>query len=209
MTKSATIIRTEWANSNPLLTDYYDNEWGMPVYGEQEVFERLCLESFQSGLSWLIVLRKREALREAFAGFNPDLVANFDDKDVERLLENPNIIRNKLKINSVITNAAATIKLRESKEFNGLPGLLWSFMPETSPVAETLEELPTYSEESEAMTKVLKKHGFKFVGPTTLYAAMAAIGIVDAHVVGSHRRGCSKLWNVDGTKLKNPGILAS
>lgn len=190
--------RSAWAESDPLLTDYYDREWGMPVIDEAGVFERLSLEAFQAGLSWITVLRKREAFRSAFKGFDPDEVALFDEHDVERLMSDASIIRNSAKINATIVNARATLALREQGE--NLASVVWSFMPEQSPCPEHDGEVPATSAESVALSKRLKKLGFCFVGPTTAYALMTAIGIVDVHLVSSHRRGCSGLWNQDGTR---------
>ena len=191
--------RAAWAATDPLLAEYYDTEWGMPVFGETELFERLSLEAFQSGLSWLTVLRKREAFRSAFEGFDPERVAEYGEADVERLLSDPGIIRNRLKIAATVRNAGAVLRLREEHEA-GLAGLLWSYMPERSPVPERDDEVPATSPESHALAKELKRRGFSFVGPTTVYALMTATGIVDAHLVSSHRRGCSGLWNPDGSR---------
>lgn len=193
-------VRSEWATSDPVLTHYYDTEWGMPVRDEQGVFERLCLESFQSGLSWLTILKKRDGFREAFADFDPEAVARLSDHDMDRLMLNNAIIRNRRKISAAKQNAQATLSLRESGEYRDLADLVWSFMPESSPRAEAASDLPTQSAESEKLAKQLKQHGFTFVGPTTMYALMAAIGIVDLHIVDSHRRGCSGLWNTDGSR---------
>jgi len=195
---SANPNRAGWATTDPLLTDYYDHEWGMPVYDEAGVFERLSLEAFQSGLSWLVVLRKREAFRAAFAGFSPDAVAAFDDRDVDRLMNDAGIIRNRRKIGATIDNARSVLRLRESGE--SLAGLAWSYMPERSPAPESDAGVPSRSPESEGLATALKKRGFSFVGPTTAYALMGAIGIVDLHLVSSHRRGCSGLWNIDGSR---------
>lgn len=191
--------RTPWAEQHPLLTSYYDSEWGMPVRSEQGVFERLSLEGFQAGLSWLTVLRKRDAFRAAFDGFDPEKVARFDAERIAELLGDASIIRNRQKIAAVIANARATLALREHEE-GDLAVLVWSFMPERSPATRNADELPSVSTEAVALTKALKRHGFSFVGPTTVYAMMAAIGIVDLHVVQSPRRGCSGLWNRDGTR---------
>lgn len=195
-------VRTSWATSDPILTHYYDTEWGMPVRNEQGVFERLCLESFQSGLSWLTVLKKRDGFRVAFAGFDPEVVARFTETDIERLLTDDTIIRNRRKISAAIQNARATLELRKSNKYQDLAALVWSFMPETSPTASHLSDLPTRSSESEQLAKLLKEYGFTFVGPTTVYALMAAIGIVDLHITESHRRGCSGLWNTDGSRTR-------
>lgn len=185
------LARPLWAARDPLLRDYYDSEWGLPVRDERGVFERLSLEAFQSGLSWATILRKRAAFREAFDGFDPDLVAAYDDADTERLLADARIIRHRAKISAAITNARATVALREA---GGLAEFVWSFQPECTPKPQTFAEVPTRSAESEALTKALKSRGFTFVGPTTMFALMEAIGIVDTHLVGSHRRGTSGVW---------------
>lgn len=190
--------RASWATTDPLLMDYYDTEWGMPIRDEAGIFERLSLEAFQSGLSWITVLRKREAFRAAFEEFVPERVAAFGDDTITRLMGDAGIIRNRRKIEATITNARATLGLRERGE--DLSSLVWSFMPERSPVPESDAEVPSSSPESVALAAALKQRGFAFVGPTTMYALMTAIGIVDAHLVTSHRRGCSGLWNIDGTR---------
>lgn len=185
------LLRPEWAAAGPLLQQYYDTEWGMPIRDEQGLFERLSLEAFQSGLSWATILRKRPAFREAFAGFDPEAVAGFGDDDEARLMADAGIVRNRAKIRATITNAQATIALRDE---GGLAQLIWSFQPETRPQPRTMAEVPTQSPESKAMSKALKKEGFVFVGPTTMYALMSAIGMVDLHLMGSHRRGASGIW---------------
>lgn len=185
------LLRPEWAAAGPLLQQYYDTEWGMPIRDEQGLFERLSLEAFQSGLSWATILRKRPAFREAFAGFDPEAVAGFGDDDEARLMADAGIVRNRAKIRATITNAQATIALRDE---GGLAQLIWSFQPETTPQPRTMAEVPTQSPESKAMSKALKKEGFVFVGPTTMYALMSAIGMVDLHLMGSHRRGASGMW---------------
>lgn len=183
--------RTPWAYGDPLLLEYYDTEWGMPVHDEQGLFERLSLEAFQSGLSWLVVLRKRPAFREAFAGFDPERVAAFDDDDVARLLGDARIVRNAAKIRATIGNARATLALRAD---GGLAELVWSARPERTPVPRTTDEVPTTIPESVALARELRRRGFRFVGPTTVFALMEAVGIVDTHLVGSHRRGTSGEW---------------
>ncbi len=185
------LTRAPWAYGDRLLLEYYDTEWGMPVRDEIGVFERLSLEAFQSGLSWLTVLRKRPRFREAFDGFDPEKVAKFGESDVERLLNDPGIIRNRAKIDATIGNAKATLELRKS---GGLAELIWSHRPQETPAPRTLDEVPSVSPESVACAKLLKSLGFKFVGPTTMFALMEAIGIVDTHLVGSHRRGSSGTW---------------
>jgi DNA-3-methyladenine glycosylase I len=184
-------LARSWGSSDPLLRDYYDTEWGLPVRDERGLFERLSLEAFQSGLSWLTILRKRPAFREAFADFDPDAVAAFDDADVARLLADAGIVRNRLKVDATIANARATVALRES---GGLAEVIWSYQPEVTPTPMSRAEVPAVSPESVALAKRLKLEGFRFVGPTTMYALMTALGLVDTHLMGSHRRGCSGLW---------------
>lgn len=181
-------LRTPWALGSQLMMEYYDTEWGMPVTDERGLFERLCLEGFQSGLSWATILAKRDAFREAFAGFDPERVAAFREDDVQRLLGNPGIIRHRGKITATITNARATLDLRAG---GGLAEYIWSFAPDETPVPYAPDDVPTQSPESQSLARSLKARGFRFVGPTTMYALMEAVGIVDTHVVSSYRRGSS------------------
>jgi len=192
------LVRPAWAATDELLRTYYDTEWGLPVTDERGVFERLSLEAFQSGLSWATILRKRPAFRAAFADFDPDAVAAFDEADVDRLLADARIIRNRAKIEATIANADATVRLRED---GGLADLVWSYQPERTPVPRVPQEVPTTSAESVALAKELRRRGYRFVGPTTMFALMEAIGLVDTHLVGSHRRGCSGLWRADGDRV--------
>lgn len=185
------LARPPWAASDALLREYYDTEWGMPIRDERGLFERISLESFQSGLSWATILRKRPAFRAAFAGFDPDVISQFTGSDVERLLGDAHIVRNRAKILATINNANATVTLRDS---GGLVDLVWSFQPATTPAPQASEPALTQTPESHALSAELRKRGFAFVGPTTMYALMEAIGIVDAHPVGSHRRGTSGVW---------------
>lgn len=188
------LARPPWAATDAMLRHYYDTEWGMPVRDETGLFERLSLEAFQSGLSWAIVLRKREAFRSAFAGFDPEVVATFGDDDAERLLADAAIIRNRAKIVATIGNARATLALREE---GGLAELVWGFAPLETPRPARLADIPSSSPESVALAKELKNRGFRFVGPTTGFALMEAVGIIDTHLVGSHRRGSSGVWPAD------------
>ncbi|MFJ3029105.1 DNA-3-methyladenine glycosylase I [Curtobacterium sp. NPDC087080] len=185
------LARPVWAATDPMLREYYDTEWGMPVRDERGVFERLSLEAFQSGLSWRTILAKRPAFRAAFADFDPDVVATFGDDDVERLMGDAGIVRNRAKIRATIMNANATIALRAD---GGLADLVWSFRPDATPAPRTIAEVPTTSDASVALSKALRKRGFAFVGPTTMHALMEALGIVDTHLLGSHRRGTSGVW---------------
>ncbi|NQD86250.1 DNA-3-methyladenine glycosylase I [Paenarthrobacter sp. CM16] len=185
------LARPVWAASDPLMQAYYDHEWGMPVRDEQGMYERISLEAFQAGLSWATILRKREAFRAAFLDFHPESVAAFTEEDVERLMLDAGIVRNRLKIRAAITNAKATIALREE---GGLVDFVWSFQPEATPAPRTFADIPTTSPESIALSKALRKKGFAFVGPTTMYALMEAVGIIDTHLLDSHRRGSSGVW---------------
>jgi DNA-3-methyladenine glycosylase I len=185
------LARPVWASVDPLLRDYYDTEWGMPVRDERGLFERLSLEAFQSGLSWATILRKRPAFRAAFDEFDPDAVAAYGQPDVERLLSEAAIVRNRRKIEATIMNARATVRLREE---GGLVDLVWSFQPSQTPAPTSYADVPTSSPESVALARALRRKGFTFVGPTTMYALMEAVGIVDTHLVDSHRRGSSGVW---------------
>ncbi|HET7387390.1 MAG TPA: DNA-3-methyladenine glycosylase I [Nocardioidaceae bacterium] len=191
------LARPAWAATDPLLRDYYDTEWGMPVRDERGLFERLSLEAFQSGLSWATILRKRPAFREAFDDFEPDRVAEYDDGDVARLMADSRIVRNRRKIVATISNARATVALRAD---GGLADLLWSFQPARTPAPESADQVPTTTPESQAAARALRAHGFSFVGPTTMHALMEAVGIVDMHLVSSHRRGSSGVWSAAGER---------
>jgi DNA-3-methyladenine glycosylase I len=182
------IARCPWGAGDPVNLAYHDTEWGLRVGGEAAHLERLTLEAFQSGLSWRTILDKRESFRAAFAGFDADAVAAFDDGDVERLMGDAGIVRNRRKVDAAITNARATVALREQ---GGLEAFIWSFRPEPGPAPRTTADVPTTSAESIALSKALKKAGFAFVGPTTMHALMEAIGLVDDHLEGCHRRGCA------------------
>jgi len=187
------LARPAWAATDPLMRDYYDQEWGLPVTDEQGMYERICLEGFQAGLSWATILRKRPAFRAAFAGFDPEQVALFSGEDVERLMQDPGIIRNRLKILAAVKNAQATLELRND---GGLVDFVWSFRPASTPQPAVAADIPTQSAESVALSKALRKRGFSFVGPTTMFALMEAVGIVDTHLLDSHRRGSSGIWSM-------------
>ena len=170
-----------WPATDPLYIAYHDEEWGRPVREEHLLLERLCLEGFQSGLSWLTILRKRESFRAAFCGFRPEQVARFGDVDVQRLMADAGIVRNRAKIEATIANARATAALHDSGETLG--ALLWSFAPAAEPPPRrALGEMPAVTAESKALARELKRRGFRFVGPTTAYALMQATGIVNDHV---------------------------
>jgi DNA-3-methyladenine glycosylase I len=169
-----------WETSDELYLEYHDHEWGRPVTEETGLLERLCLEGFQSGLSWLTILRKREAFRAAFANFDAEAVARFGADDIERLLADAGIVRHRGKIEAAISNAQATVELRE----NGttLPELIWSYRPEERPAPRNTSDWEAATTESIALSKELKQRGFRFVGPTTVYAAMQACGLVNDHL---------------------------
>jgi DNA-3-methyladenine glycosylase I len=178
------LIRCSWAVGRPgpdfdLYRDYHDKEWGRPLRGRVALFERMSLEAFQSGLSWLTILRKRENFRRAFAGFDIGKVARFTDADVQRLMADAGIVRNRAKIDATIANARAVADFDSSED---LSDLLWSFAPPTRPRPADGSEIPSATDESKAMAKELKRRGFRFVGPTTAYALMQATGMVDDHV---------------------------
>lgn len=171
-------VRCGWVpTDNEMYRVYHDQEWGRPLHGRVQLFERMSLEAFQSGLSWLIILRKRENFRRAFDGFDIEKVAGYDEGDVQRLMDDTGIVRNSAKILATIANARAAIELGTD-----LSEFLWSFAPPPRPRPAQLSEVPATSAESTAMAKELKRHGFKFVGPTTAYALMQATGMVDDHV---------------------------
>ncbi len=180
--------RCPWGAGDPVNLRYHDTEWGMRVTGESAHLERLTLEAFQSGLSWLTILNKRDHFRAAFDGFAADTVAAYDDADVARLMDDAGIVRNRRKVEAAITNARATVALRDS---GGLEAFLWSFRPEPGPAPRTTDDVPTTTPASLALSKALKRAGFAHVGPTTMHALMEAIGLVDDHLEGCHRRGAS------------------
>jgi len=176
--------RCSWALSAPEYVDYHDREWGRPVHGENELYERLTLEAFQSGLSWITILRKRENFRRAFDGFRIDRVAEYEAKDVKRLLADAGIVRNRKKVEAAITNAKAARELHAAGE--SLDELIWGFAPDpgSRPVPRSFVDLEPATAESKAMAKELKRRGFVFVGPTTAHATMQAIGVVNDHLAG-------------------------
>jgi DNA-3-methyladenine glycosylase I len=179
--------RCEWANKNELEISYHDNEWGVPIHDDRSLFEFLVLEGAQAGLSWSTILRKREGYRKAFDHFDARKISRYSQAVVSRLLANPEIIRNKLKVNAVVTNARAFLRVQE--EFGSLDRYIWQFV-NGRPIQNSwkkLSEIPSSSPESEAMSKDLRKRGFKFVGTTICYAFMQAVGMVNDHVVGCFR----------------------
>ncbi|HET9028387.1 MAG TPA: DNA-3-methyladenine glycosylase I [Trueperaceae bacterium] len=177
------IARPPWAAAHPLLRDYYDHEWGVPLHEERALFELLSLEAFQAGLSWSTILKKRTAFRAAFAGFEPETVARFDDARTLQLMQDAGIVRNRRKIEATVANARATIAMREE---GGLERLVWSFEP-TAGAAQAAARAATVSPESTALSKALRARGFKFVGPTTMHAFMQAAGVIDVHPSGRER----------------------
>ncbi|MEX5632996.1 DNA-3-methyladenine glycosylase I [Parafrankia sp. FMc2] len=174
------VLRCPWAQSTPLYVEYHDTEWARPVRDTAGLFERLALEAFQSGLSWLTILRKRPAFRAAFAGFDPAAVAAFGEDTVEALLQDAGIVRNRRKIEATIANARAVLALDEPLE-----DLVWSFAPSAPrPVPRTLADVPAITDESQSLARALRRRGFVFIGPTTAYALMQACGLVDDHLAG-------------------------
>ena len=186
--------RCAWGHPSELV-GYHDEEWGRPVDDDIRVYEKLCLEGFQSGLSWLTILRKREAFRTAFAGFDPAKVAAYSEEDVDRLLEDAAIVRHRGKIEAAIANARATLEVQT--QLGSLAALVWSFEPKRrGRVPVLLGDLPATTSESTALSKELRRRGFRFVGPTTVYAAMQALGVVNDHVKGCYvRSSCERERN--------------
>jgi DNA-3-methyladenine glycosylase I len=174
--------RCRWATSTDDYVAYHDSEWGRPVTDDRDLYERICLEAFQSGLSWLTILRKREGFRAAFAGFDFEAVAAFGDADIARLLEDAAIVRNRAKIEATIANAKAATQMAADGE--SLAEFVWSFAPDRDRAPAAMSDIPATTDESKALAKELKRRGFRFVGPTTAYAAMQACGIVNDHLAG-------------------------
>jgi DNA-3-methyladenine glycosylase I len=185
------IARCRWGASPPEYLAYHDHEWGFPVGDDNRVFEKLCLEGFQAGLSWLTILRKREGFRRAFAFFDPGVVARFDDADVSRLLDDTGIIRHRGKITATIANAQSTVRLAEQGV--SLAALVWSHEPGARPAPKNLSDLPASTPESKALSAELRRNGFRFVGETTAYAAMQSLGVVNDHLKGCGSRATTEL----------------
>ncbi|HEY1915813.1 MAG TPA: DNA-3-methyladenine glycosylase I [Streptosporangiaceae bacterium] len=178
-------LRCPWSLGTPDYLGYHDEEWGRPIRDDAGIYERLSLEAFMSGLSWLTILRKRENFRAAFDGFDMKAVAAYGEDDVARLLADAGIVRNRAKIRAAITNARAALEVAE-----GLAALVWSYAPQTSaPAPTTLEDLPSASAEAKALSRELKRRGFAFTGPVTMYSTMQACGVVDDHLAACFRRG--------------------
>jgi DNA-3-methyladenine glycosylase I len=182
----AGVARCGWASAAEDYRAYHDHEWGVAVHGESALYERLTLEAFQSGLSWLTILRKREAFRAAFAGFDADAVAAFGEAEFQRLMQDRAIVRNRLKIRAAVTNAQAVVRLRDR---GGIDELFWSFVPVRHRRPCRPADVPATTPQSVELAKALKRHGFVFVGPTTAYAAMQACGVVNDHLAGCQRAG--------------------
>lgn len=190
-------MRPSWVGTDPILMDYYDSEWGNPIADEGEMFDLLCMLTFQAGLRWKTVLARRSALRTAFGGFSPDLLASWGQNDVGNLMEDPSIIRNRRKVEAILQNARATVSLRGD---GGLVKTVWNHRPETTPRPTLDDPLPESSPESATLARELRDRGFTAVGPKSCFALMQAAGLVDANPVGAYRRGESGLWNEDGTR---------
>ncbi|WP_347345874.1 DNA-3-methyladenine glycosylase I [Microbacterium sp.] len=177
------LARCAWVGDDAEYRRYHDEEWGRPLHGDRALFEKMSLEGFQAGLSWITILRKRPRFREVFAGFDPETVAAFDSDDVERLMADAGIVRNRAKIEATISNARLVSELAEGE----LDALLWSFAPVEHRRPASFAHVPATTPESVAMSKALRKRGFRFVGPTTMYALMQSAGMVDDHVDGCWR----------------------
>ena len=175
------LARCRWGSTDDRYRDYHDTEWGWPVTDERGLYEKLCLECLQSGLSWALILRKRDGIRDAFARFEPEVVAAFGAPDVKRLLQDARVIRNRQKIEAIIRNAGATVAMREETP---LPELVWSFRRPTGRAPRSYEEMASFTPESKELAKELKRRGFAFVGPTTVYSTMQAVGVVNDHLAG-------------------------
>jgi DNA-3-methyladenine glycosylase I len=195
------LARCRWGASTPEYERYHDDEWGKPVRDADALYEKLCLEAFQSGLSWLTILRKRDNFRTAFAGFRIEAVAQFGERDVERLMGDAGIVRNRAKIEATIENGRAALRLREAGE--SLSELIWSFRPERPAAPRSSSDLPATTTESTALAGELKRHGFRFVGPTTAYALMQACGLVNDHLAG-----CAMRAEVEQERRRPTGLSA-
>ena len=177
------IVRCPWGDSTPDYVDYHDTEWGVELHGTDALYERMSLEAFQSGLSWITILRKRPRFREVFAGFEPEVVAAFGGDDIARLMTDAGIIRNRAKIEATISNARLVLDLEPGE----LDAFMWSFAPASHRRPSSFAEVPATTPASDALSKALRKRGFRFVGPTTMYALMQAAGMVDDHLAACHR----------------------
>jgi DNA-3-methyladenine glycosylase I len=194
------VARCPWGNTPAEYRRYHDDEWGRPVGDDERIFEKLCLEGFQGGLSWLTILRKREGFRAAFARFDPAAVAGFEEDDIERLLRDASIVRNRAKITATIENARAMLRLRE--QGLSLAALVWQHEPAAGPPPRETAELPAATPDSKALSVILRRHGFRFVGPTTVYAAMQSLGVVNDHLAGCESR---EACDTERSKFSRPG----
>lgn len=182
------LARCPWGADPPLYRDYHDLEWGMPVRGDQALYERLTLEAFQSGLAWITILRKRDAFRAAFDDFRIESVADYDERDVKRLMADVGIVRNRAKIEAAIANARVLADWQAAEGPGCLDALVWSHADPQHPVPQALADVPAVTPASTALAKALKARGWRFLGPTTAYAALQAVGVVDDHLAGCHAR---------------------
>lgn len=193
------LFRPAWAMRSKGLLDYYDAEWGTPQFSETSLFRTFSLLVLQAGLYWGATLGRARQMAEQFDGFSPDLLAVYDQEQIEELLLNPRVIRNRRKIESVVANAKATLALRDGP---GLASLVWGHRPEVTPRPKYFEDIPQETAESARLARELKNVGFRFVGPRLAFALMQSAGVVDTNLLGAHRRGSSGLWNEDGTRAK-------
>ena len=195
--------RCAWVGDDAEYRRYHDEEWGRPLHGDRALFEKMSLEGFQAGLSWITILRKRPRFREVFAGFEPVRVAAFGATEIEALMADAGIIRNRAKIEATISNARLLLEFADG----GFDEFMWSFAPAGSrPRPSTLAEVPAVTTESEALSKALRRRGFRFVGPTTMYALMQSAGMVDDHVVGCHRALAADGARPDNEEVRNEGV---
>jgi DNA-3-methyladenine glycosylase I len=174
-------VRCRWGSTDELYRDYHDREWGRPVTDEHGLYEKLCLECLQSGLSWALILRKRDGIRDAFADFSPDAVAAFARKEIDGLLKDTRVIRNRRKLEAIVQNAQATVAMRNQQP---LAELVWSFLPPRRRAPRSYADMASLTDESKQLAKELKRQGFAFVGPTTVYSTMQAVGVVNDHLAG-------------------------
>jgi DNA-3-methyladenine glycosylase I len=203
ITEVGAALLPPWAEHDPVGQAYYLDEYGVAVTGERGLFELVALEVFVVGLSWLAVLRRRDAMRDAFGGFEVDVVAAYDEDDVSRLIADVRLIRNERKIRAVIANARAAVELRGD---GGLPAVVWGVQPETTPTPKTWAEVPTTSEAGDKLAEVLHAKGFTGIGPTTMHALLGAAGVLDLHLVGSLARNRTSLWTRTGRRRARPAL---
>jgi DNA-3-methyladenine glycosylase I len=203
ITEVGAALLPPWAEHDPVGQAYYLDEYGVAVTGERGLFELVALEVFVVGLSWLTVLRRRDAMRDAFGGFEVDVVAAYDEDDVSRLIADVRLIRNERKIRAVIANARAAVELRGD---GGLPAVVWGVQPETTPTPKIWAEVPTTSEAGDKLAEVLHAKGFTGIGPTTMHALLGAAGVLDLHLVGSLARNRTSLWTRTGRRRARPAL---